>query len=305
MNKEIFLTTNRYGNPWAAFTYQIDRLKIAITEAGYTYRMITPTDMYKEIPDNELPYAVISLIGNSVALSNTHLHYLRNLELRGVKFINSVFNSIIVDNKMLSHLELKYAGFPVLKTLDLNIDNFPNFENIVTYITDTIGFPCVIKPTSSRATIGIHKINNLGHLKEIMNMLSFFTLRTFDSANTTNVIIQEYLPTGNEVIRVTVLDNQCLGNGMFKINNNGWKTNPHKGLEGGERFPYELDEEIKELSLAVCRHFKLNYMSLDIFKTDNGYIINELGAMPGIKGYEEMTPGLDISKLLVEFLLKE
>lgn len=49
MNKEIFLTTNRYGNPWAAFTYQIDRLKLAITGAGYTYRMITPTDMYEEM----------------------------------------------------------------------------------------------------------------------------------------------------------------------------------------------------------------------------------------------------------------
>jgi RimK family alpha-L-glutamate ligase len=302
MKNEIFLTHNRAFHHW---DYHIDKLKVAFNDVDCTCRMITPTDMYKEISNNELPYAVIPLIANTHTLNSTHLHYLRNLELHGVKFINSIVNSMTVDNKMLSHLELKHAGFPVLKTLDLNIDNFQNISDVVSYVSDTIGFPCVIKPVRAHSTIGIHKINNAEHLSEIMNMLCYFSLRTFDLENTTSVIVQEYLPTGNEVIRVTVLDNQCLGNGMFKINTNGWKTNPHKGLEGGERFPYEIDEEIKELSLAVCRHFKLNYMSLDIFKTNNGYIVNELGAMPGIKGYEEMTPGLDISKLLVDFLLRQ
>jgi ribosomal protein S6--L-glutamate ligase len=300
MNKEIFLTHNRAFQHW---DYQIDKLKVAFGNVGYMCRMITPTDMYKEIANNELPYAVIPLIANSSALNSTHLHYIRDLELRGVKHINSITNSMVVDNKMLSHLELKHAGFPVLKTLDLNIDNFQNIKNVISYVNDTIGFPCVIKPVNSHSTIGIHKINDIGHLKEIMSMLSLFALRTFDFASSNiNVIIQEYLPTGNEVIRVNVLDGKCLG-GLFKVNKTGWRTNPIS--EGGERHPYELDDKIKELSLSVCRHFKMNFMSLDIFKTDNGYIINELGSMPAIRVFDEMNPNMNVSKLLVDFLLKE
>jgi RimK family alpha-L-glutamate ligase len=298
MKKEILLTHNTNFRYWS---YEVDKLKIAIEQAGYTCRPITSEDMYKDIPDEDLPYAILPLIGNSCSLPDIHLHCIRRLELRGVKVVNKIFDSRIADNKMLAHLELKYAGFPVLKTLDLDVDHVQNFPDVISNINNTIGFPCVIKPVNSHSAIGVHKVNDIEHLKEVMNLLTFFSLRTFDRANTVNLVVQEYLPTGNEVIRVNVLDNKCLG-GLFKVNKTGWRTNSL--IEGGERHPIELDKEITELSISVAQHFKLNYMSLDIFKTDKGYIVNELGSMPALRVFDEMNPNMNVSKMLVDFLLR-
>jgi RimK family alpha-L-glutamate ligase len=297
MKNEIFLVTNFPIEK--AMSYELTQFTIEIKNAGFVPKVMSPMEIIGSISDNELPMAVLNICVNSAAMPETNIRFIRDLELRGVKVINRLFDARIADDKMLSYLELKHAGFLVPRTMDLNVSYLKNIADVISTIEKNIGFPCIIKPTASYQGIGVTKIDNINDLECLIKLLVHSSVKQFDGRASINLIVQEYIPEGNSVFRVIVLDNKCIGGELKKSNN--WKTIP--AIKGGERFSLALDNEIETMCIDICKLFNLKYASIDFFKNEKGYIVNEIGTMPALEVFEMVNPGVNLKKSVIEYLI--
>ena len=297
MTKNIYLTFNQAPKYFNIKPYEIENVTRAAEQRGYNARIISPNDMY-DVADEDLPFAAIAMQGG---VTETHLRFLRDLELRGVKTVNPVFSTRIADDKMLSYIELKNANFPIPKTIDLNVH--ADINNNVNKISTKLKFPCVIKIPNSGLGFGIHRVMNANELYDLLGLLALCTLRRYDNHIAANLLAQEYVKDSEgRAIRVVVVDNKCIG-ALYKTNSSGWKTNSSN--LGRKTEPYHIDSVLEKLSLDICKHLNLNFAGIDFHTTPDGYLIGEINSSPILEHFESMYPNIKVSELLLDFLIKQ
>jgi glutathione synthase/RimK-type ligase-like ATP-grasp enzyme len=300
--KEIHITLNTPIKLWRdkAGVKNLDKLSYAIKKFGFLPKIVSPIEMMDYIEDKLLPYAAINFSSNASIACDSHLRYLRELELRGVKVINSVYDARIADVKILSYFELKHNGYNVPTTMDLNLWYIPPHE-IADKVENILGFPCIIKMPTSFLGTGVCKINSKDDFIDLIKLLRHTTSIQSDGKTTNSPIAQQYIPEGNSVKRVLILDSECLG-GELKVPTEHWKT--QTTVEGGKRESFVVPEELKKISIDICRLFNLNFAAIDYFETKSGYVVNEVQTKPNFEGFESVQPGLNISELLIKFLIE-
>lgn len=297
MRNEIYLTLNVHPSLFPYKNYEFDRLRVASEEKGFTARIL-PCYEVQEVSDEELPFGVINMSG---PVTDTHLRLLRDLELRGVRIINPIYDSIIADNKMLSYIELKNLGFPIPKTRDFNVWHLTGRPTIIQEIEDTIGFPCVIKIPDAGLGWGIHRVMNPGELRDLMGLLGMCTWRRLDGQLSSSLIIQEYMQySEGRAVRVVVVDGKCVG-ALYKTNELSWKTN--STAVGWTREPYEIDPVLEKMSIDICKHFNLGFAGIDFHFTETGFAVGEINSSPNMEYFERIFPDINLSHLLIDYLI--
>jgi RimK family alpha-L-glutamate ligase len=302
MNKEILITCH-YSNI-DMFKYvrgdELNDLVRAIEQAGATARLVALQQM-QELPDN-LPLTAINL--NSWP-NDTHLIYLRRLELAGVKLLNSAYGSRIANDKMLCYLELQ-GVVPQPRTVHWDVryhwDKIPK-------LVDQVGLPCVVKVNSGSRGIGVYKLNTLDELEDFLNFAAVIVPKSDSGQYPHNLLVQSYVPQDPmaRVVRVIVVGNKCMG-AQYRYNVSNWRTGRHMPTEslteyqGEHREPIAVDSELQRMSLAVCQKLELNYASVDFFYGPNGYVLNEVGTSPDTLAYG-VNNQLNIYDNVVDFVL--
>jgi RimK family alpha-L-glutamate ligase len=297
MKNEIYLTLNVTPGLFPYKNYEIERLRIAAEEKGIITRVV-PTLEMQDVSDDDLPFGAINMSGPA---TETHLRFLRDLEMRGVRHINPIYDSMIADNKMLSYIELKNLGFPIPKTKDFNVWYLTSRPTIIQEIADTIGFPCVIKIPDAGLGWGIHRVMNPGELRDLMGLLGMCTWRRIDGQLSSSLIIQEYMQySEGRAVRVVVVDGKCIG-ALYKTNALSWKTNSTS--EGWTRQSYEIDPALEKMSIDICKHFNLGFAGIDFHFTETGFAIGEINSSPNMEYFERIFPDVNISQLLIDYLI--
>ena len=288
MTKEVYLT----GNLMLAFLnktkgQELALLAEAIQRAGGRTRIVSLNDM--AAPANPVPHAVVNMTGWPC---DTHLFYLRGLETAGAKPLNPVYAGKIADDKMLSYLELRDI-VPMARTVQFDPRWVLDWANNGPRIEQQIGIPCMVKVTNGARGVGVYKVNSLDDLENLLKLLLVSMTRAENGQSHTNLIIQSFIPeTVSKCVRVIVVGNQCLG-GMLRYNIDNWRTgqpvyNEVLGANNNERRErYELDQDLEQMSLTVCRTLGLNYASVDFFFGPNGYIVNEIGTSPDTPAFND------------------
>jgi gamma-F420-2:alpha-L-glutamate ligase len=295
--KQIFLTFNSHPSiAGPVIDHEIQKLTQAASNLGFEIvklggqQLITPSD-------DDLPIAVFNM---SQMVTYSHQQYLRDLELRGVRVLNPIYNSIVADDKMLSYIELKNAGFPVPKTLHVNPLFLDDKPELIKRITDNLGWPCVLKITNSSLGRGVIKISNQQEFDDVFSLLNISALRTANNDTTVKLLIQEYIKESEgKTVRVIVLNNQCWGSYM-KLSHNHWKANTTTG--SFDRHPCTLTDKLAKMSLAICQHFNLGYAGIDFLIGKEGFLVGEINTVSMLKGFDLMHPELDIYPAIINYL---
>lgn len=302
MNKEILITC-AYSNIHEFRVVrgeELDDLVRAIEKAGATAKVITLQET-PQLPDN-LPITAINLHSWPC---DTHLIYLRSLELAGVKLLNSAYGSRIANDKMLCYLELQ-GVVPQPRTVHWDVRYYP--ENIPKLV-DQVGLPCVVKVNSGARGMGVYKLNTLDELEDFLNFVSRIVPKSNNGQYSTNLLVQSYVPQSPmaQVVRVIVVGNKCMG-AQYRYNVSNWRTGRHMPTEalteyqGEHREPITVDSELERMSLAVCNKLQLNYASVDFFYGPNGYVLNEVGTSPDTLAYNANN-NLNIYDNVVDFVI--
>jgi RimK family alpha-L-glutamate ligase len=150
-------------------------------------------------------------------------------------------------------------------------------------------FPIVAKESYGGQGNKVWKIENQAELEEFIK----------DRRNV-NVIFQPFVEN-NADYRVIVVGGECLGIMKRSAKEGEWKNNFSLG---GEVAKHD-DEEMQKFAIEACRKMNLDIAGLDIFSTDNGYLIIEANMFFGLDGFESVFQNLNVSGKILEMIINK
>ena len=188
----------------------------------------------------------------SISLSRA-LHISRIFESAGIKCINShkVINTC--GNKFYTSVALSLLPTPKFK---LCFEKEAALKAI-----EEIGFPCVLKPVVGSWGRLISKVNDLE------------TAESFLEHKEAPYYIQEYIDAANSDIRTIVIGNKVIG--AIKRTGSNFRANTALGAEVQKQ---HLTKEIEGLSLKAAQAIGNGILSVDLFESEKGLLVNEVNA---------------------------
>ena len=107
--------------------------------------------------------------------------------------------------------------------------------------------------------------------------------------------LQEFIPHGGEDVRAFVVGGEVVAS--MKRRADGWKTNLSAG---GRAEPFELGEDLAELSLRATEKIGLEYAGVDLLrsKVDGRAYVIELNSTPGWEGLQSVSEADVAGRLL-------
>lgn len=206
-------------------------------------------------------------------------------ELRGSFVINSSEAIIFSGDKVLAYTRLASHKLPLPVT-------FVAFtRNAARSVFEKLGAPLVVKPplgSWGRLVTRVRDANELEYVLAHREAMRTPHQRVF--------IIQEYIETGSRDIRCLVIKDELIGCIERKAKQKEWRSNV---ALGADTKPYKPTEEIEDLSIRAAAAVKGFFVSIDLFETRNGFLVNEVNAVPEFKGFIRAT-GLNPAKILAE-----
>ncbi len=207
----------------------------------------------------------------------------RFLKEKGIKVINDPEAMVTAKDKFKTHILLSNNNINTPKTL------FPGSKKIkYNDIIKILGFPFIAK-------------NNFGSrgkgVKLIQTKEKYFKIR-----KNKDYIFQEYIKsTYGKDLRVYVLDGEVLG----CVQRNAVKNDEFRAniSQGGFATPYELDDEIKKISLKVAKLFGFDFTGIDLLFTENGYTVCEINSIAAFTSLRVLKD-VRFSKSFFEYILR-
>ena len=253
------------------------------------------------------PTAFINMNGWA---NTNHQRLARRYELQGSKYLNSIRDTIIADDKFSCYLELTHNEIPMPKTMDLN-QLFGISGNakrqFTTRVSDYIGFPCVVKVSNGGQGNGIYLLNNSNEFEDWYNMLAWTNPKFGYNETGVNFVVQKFIAKSyGKALRVYILDDHCLGT-IYRENLDHWKVN--RILDGSSIARiYDDNNGVVEMCKKALRVLNLRFGACDVLFNDNEFLINEVNSSPGfiIPNKEcivTLYPDMNLPKMIIDALL--
>jgi RimK family alpha-L-glutamate ligase len=157
---------------------------------------------------------------------------------------------------------------------------------------EELGGDVVVKPLFGSLGMGMSRVSD--------EDVAYRIFRALEMAQGV-YYLQEYIPHGNRDIRAFIIGGEVVASMLRTADD--WKTNISTG---GKAEPYELEEELVELSVEASAAIGLEYSGVDILRSEEDgepYVI-ELNSTPGWRGLQTVTEK-NVTALIVDYLLSK
>lgn len=153
--------------------------------------------------------------------------------------------------------------------------------------------PVVAKIAKGSKGIGVYKFET----KDEVNGF----IEKQEKANR-NFLLQDFMPITHD-LRVLMVGGKVLGV-MKRMpgNDKEWKTNVSLG---GLVERFESDAEIVALSKKIAEKMDLEYVGIDLLKSDNKYYIIETNSLAQFAGFEKIFPEVNVAGELIDYIEKQ
>lgn len=186
-------------------------------------------------------------------------------------------------DKLLTQLVLDQAGIPMPSTYIAS--STKEAKNIL----DRVSYPIVIKFPHGTQGKGVTFAESVSSAKSILD--------AFASLNQP-VIVQEFVDTGGEDLRVFVVGGKVIAAMARKAIEGEKRSNLHAGAKGKK---IELDLETKQIAINAARALKVDVCGVDILKGSQGPQVLEVNLSPGVQGITEATD-INVPDKIARFL---
>ncbi len=159
-------------------------------------------------------------------------------------------------------------------------------------VADDIGYPLVVKPVIGSWGRLIGKVNDPDALQ-----LALEHKEALGGAPHAVTYLQTFVETGGSDIRAFVIEDRCVA--AITRRSSGWRTNTALGASAEGR---SVDDALEEISTAAARAVGGGMVAVDLFVTDDGYLVNEVNATMEFRNSIETT-GVDIPGLMADAVL--
>ena len=207
------------------------------------------------------------------------------LELQNIPYNGpGVLGAALGMNKYMFRKILSLNGIKVPKYLAVfEADWQKDPEKIKKEIKNSLGFPCLVKPSREGCSTGITVIRDEKMISQAMEQAFQWD---------TIILVDEYIENATE-ITVSVLGNRDLV--ALPVTETPWQQNLEyltlhdKFLPGGAemitpaRIGEEMTKKVKETAIKVCQTLRLQgYPRIDMFIKNSEIIVLEPNTLPGV-----------------------
>jgi len=192
----------------------------------------------------------------------------------------------IVHDKLSTHLILQEENIPMPTTY------FASSPNAAEAILKKINYPVILK--FPKGTQG----------KGVMYADSYITAKTILDALTSlkqPFIIQEFIDTKGEDIRVIVCGDKIVASMKRKSVQGDIRSNIHAG---GAGISFTPDPKMAAIALKTAKVLKADVVGVDLLESRKGPIVIEANISPGLQGITKAT-NLNVAKKIAKFLYEK
>jgi len=209
------------------------------------------------------------------------------LESIGVKVVNNSQVSRICQDKFITSLTLSQHQVPT-PPFSLVF----SLEQALEFVERLGGFPIVIKPARGSWGRLMAKVNDREALEAIIEHKQFIT-----SAYQKAFYLQAYVDKKGRDIRAFVINHQVVA-AIYRTSKH-WITNTARG---GVASNCRIDDDLRLICQQASRAVGGGILAMDVFETDDGYVINEINHTMEFKNSEKPT-GVSISGAIIDYCL--
>lgn len=273
--------------------YSTGRLVEAATQRGHEAAVVDYLRCYMDITSKrprvlfageELHFdAIVPRIGATYTFYGTAV--VRQFEMMRVLTANESQAIARARDKLRSLQLLSRAGLP------LPVTSFAHSIRDIGGLLEIVGKPpYIIKLLEGTQGVGVVLAETR---KAAESVIAAF--RLLDA----NILVQRFIEEarGNDV-RVFVVGGKVVA-AMERVAAEGeFRANLHRG---GTAHPVELTSEEIDSSIAATHTLGLDVAGVDLLRSDEGPLIIEVNASPGLEGIERAS-GVDVAGAIIEFL---
>ena len=225
--------------------------------------------------------ALCRLISQTQNITLTQL-----LETKGVRVINPSETLLLCGDKITTAAALEKAGIP---QPDWRVAVSPDSA---VKAAESLGYPVVFKPASGSWGRLLAKINSRESCEAIAEHKA-----QMGPAHSV-YFIQKYIEKSGFDIRAIMIGGKTAT--LMKRSSDHWITNTARG---GIPEPYPMNDELEDLLNKTASVIGGDFLAVDVFRSDAGYVINEVNGQPEFHGSMRAT-GVDIGRLMIEYAVK-
>lgn len=227
--------------------------------------------------------AIIPRIGASTTRQGESV--LRQFALQGV--LSSISSDGLLNsrNKLRSLQLLTKANLPIVNTI------LPGMNIQVDRILQTLGgLPIIIKLSEGTHGEGVMLARTLEELEEIIALY-----HRMDK----NFIFQQFIAESqSQDLRAIVVNGEVVASMKRKAAFGDFRSNLHRG---GSAINVKLDTQEEQTAIHAAAVLGLDVAGVDMLQSENGPLLLEVNASPGLEGIEGTTK-VDVAGKIVEYL---
>lgn len=235
--------------------------------------------------DNVLPRydAVIPRIG--APITQHGLAVVRQFELLGSYVLNGASAIAAARDKLWSYQYLAKAGIDVPLTLSA----FHGRDGRAMVRKAGTG-PYVLKRRKSEGGRGVLLAPDGATAKSLLD--------AFDDLDE-RLLVQPFLTTPEQAdVRVLVLGKKVIGTVRRTPKAGDFRANFH---QGGATKPTKISKIERQMAVRAAKALGLRFAAIDLMRTENGPLVMEVNASPGLEGIESAT-GLDLAARVIDYV---
>ncbi|MBU0628013.1 MAG: RimK family alpha-L-glutamate ligase [Nanoarchaeota archaeon] len=189
-------------------------------------------------------------------------------------------------DKLLTHLFLQQNKIPMPTTY------LTSSPSAAKKILEQVNYPIIFKFPSGTGGKGVMYAESFAAASSLMDALE--TLRQ-------SFIIQEYIETGGEDIRVIVVGNKVVASMKRKAVVGEKRANIHAGGEGKV---FLADARIQKIAVEAAKAIGAEICAVDILESVKGPVVIEVNLSPGLQGITKTT-GIDVADKIAKYLYEK
>jgi len=275
--------------------YSTRRLTEAFRERGRPALVLDPAAVGLRVEEGaltmaeggrpvEAPSVLVPRIGAAVTAHG--LSVIRQMELKGVPTTAGSAAIRLARDKMESLQVMAAAGLPVPATA--LVRETPDSDWAVATVG---GPPVVLKFLSGTHGTGVFLAESLDAAQTILEAMWGIEK---------NLLVQRYIrAAAGRDLRLFVIGDEVVATIRRTAPPGSFKANLH---QGGRAEAVTPDPESVEIALAAAREIGLHVAGVDLLESEDGPLVTEVNASPGLEGVEDAT-GRDIAGAIVKSAL--
>lgn len=215
------------------------------------------------------------------------LHGLKLFEAAGIKCVNTYNVATICGDKLLTSVALAEHKIPQPEV------RIAFTEESALKAIEEMGYPVVLKPAVGSWGRLLSKINDRDAAEAVLEHKTIL-----GSYHHSIFYIQKYIEKKGRDIRSFVVGDECIA-AIYRTSPH-WITNTARG---GQASNCPVTDELNDISVRAAKAVGGGIVAIDIFETENGYLVNEVNYTMEYKN-SITTTGVNIPKKMVEYILK-